>query len=199
MGGLGPQAQAIAQSINLIRSQNGLGPLKVHALLNKAAQDHVDDLIAHGMYGHYGSDGSNVRTRVLRTGYASGNVSENWVTSGSSQGAMDWWMNDWIHKVNILDSSWDEMGVGVGQVGNGYFIYVTDFSNADGKDTSVAVAPPVETQSGGGSTTMRALNCPQRGLTTQCAAATRCWRLGCATVLSGRTLRWPTIWASRIS
>ena len=150
LGQLGPQAQAIAQSINLIRSQNGLGPLKVHPLLNQAAQNHVDDLIANGMYGHYGSDGSNVRTRVLRTGYASGLVSENWVTSGSSQSAMDWWMNDWIHKVNILDSSWDEMGVGVGQVGNGYFIYVTDFANADGKDTSVAVTPPAEVQSAAG-------------------------------------------------
>ncbi len=146
LGQLGPQAQAIAQSINLIRSQNGFASLKVHPLLNQAAQEHVDDLIANGMYGHYGSDGSSVRTRVLRTGYASGLVSENWVTSGSTQGAMDWWMNDWIHKVNILDSSWDEVGVGVGQMGNGYFIYVTDFANADGKDTSVAVTPPAEAQ-----------------------------------------------------
>ncbi len=145
-GGLGPQAQAIAQSVNLIRSQNGLAPLRVNGLLNQAAQNHVDDLIANGMYGHYGSDGSSVRTRVRRTGYASGLVSENWVTSGSAQGAMDWWMNDWIHKVNILDSSWDEVGVGVGQVGNGYFIYVTDFANSDGLDTSVAIAPPSDMQ-----------------------------------------------------
>jgi LysM repeat protein len=64
---------------------------------------------------------------------------------------MDWWMNDWIHKVNILDSRWDEVGIGVGQVGNGYFIYVTDFANADGKDTSVAVTPPTEVQGAGDS------------------------------------------------
>ena len=139
---LGAEGQAIAQAINETRAANGLGPLVVHSLLNRAAQDHVDDLIRNGMYGHYGSDGSNVRARVLRTGYASGVVSENWVTSGSPQSAMDWWMNDWIHRVNILDTSWDEVGVGAGQVGNGYWIFVTDFANTDGKDTSVAVAPP---------------------------------------------------------
>lgn len=138
---LGPEGQAIAQAINDARSANGLGPLAIHPLLNQAAQNHVDDLIRNGMYGHYGSDGSNVRARVLRTGYASGFVSENWVTSGSTQGAMDWWMNDWIHRVNILDASWDEMGVGAGQVSNGYWIFVTDFANTDGKDTSIAVAP----------------------------------------------------------
>ena len=36
-------------------------------MLGQAAQNHVDDLVANGIYGHYGSDGSNVRTRVART------------------------------------------------------------------------------------------------------------------------------------
>lgn len=134
---LPPQAQEIVHAINRIREANGLNHLRAHTLLNQAAQNHVDDLIAHGMYGHYGSDGSNLRTRVARTGYPSLNVSENWVTSASVEGAMSWWMNDWIHRVNILDASWDEVGVGVGQVSNGYYIYVTDFSNTDGKDTQV--------------------------------------------------------------
>lgn len=143
-GSLGPIASEIAQAINNVRAQNGLASLSVHPLLNQAAQNHVDDLIANGMYGHYGSDGSNVRTRVLRTGYPSGWVSENWVTSGSAAGAMDWWMNDWIHRVNILDASWDEVGVGVGQVSNGYYIFVTDFANTDGQDTYAAAPAPAE-------------------------------------------------------
>lgn len=139
------EAQEIVHAINRIRIANGLGTLHAHVLLSQAAQNHVDDLIANGMYGHYGSDGSNLRTRVARTGYPSLQVSENWVTSGSVDGAMGWWMNDWIHRVNILDPSWDEVGIGVGTVSNGYRIYVTDFANADGKDTSVTVAPAAET------------------------------------------------------
>lgn len=140
-GGLSPEGQALAQAINSVRSQNGLAGLNVNSLLNQAAQNHVDDLIANGMYGHYGSDGSNVRVRVLRTGYPSGLVSENWVTSGTPESAMQWWMNDWIHRVNILDSSWDEVGIGAGRVGNGFWIFVTDFANSDGQDSpAVAVA-----------------------------------------------------------
>lgn len=140
---LSAEAQEIVHAINRVRAANGLPTLRAHALLNQAAQNHVDDLIANGLYGHYGSDGSNVRTRVSRTGYPSLWVSENWVTSQSVEGAMNWWMNDWIHRVNILDSKWDEVGVGVGKVSNGWWIFVTDFANADGKDTSVAV-PPVQ-------------------------------------------------------
>ncbi len=143
-GQLGPEALAIAQAINSVRASNGLGPLRVNSLLNQAAQNHVDDLIANGIYGHYGSDGSTLRTRVARTGYPSQWVSENWVTSGSTQGAMDWWMNDWIHRVNILDASWDEVGIGAGQVSNGYWIFVTDFANVDGMDSHAPVATAAE-------------------------------------------------------
>ncbi len=131
-GQLSPEAAAIVSAINSVRAENGLAPLRVHAQLNQAAQAHVDDLIANNMYGHYGSDGSSVRTRVARTGYPSQWVSENWVTSGSAAGAMAWWMNDWIHRVNILEDNWDEVGIGAGLVANGYWIFVTDFADADG-------------------------------------------------------------------
>ncbi|MGL4650367.1 MAG: CAP domain-containing protein, partial [Caldilineaceae bacterium] len=145
-GELGSEALAIANAINNVRTSNGLPPLRVNALLNQAAQSHVNDLIANNMYGHYGSDGSSVRTRVGRTGYPSQWVSENWVTSGSPQGAMDWWMNDWIHRVNILEDNWDEVGIGAGLVANGYWIFVTDFADADGNAVQAAVisAPPAE-------------------------------------------------------
>jgi LysM repeat protein len=139
-GQLGPESQAIAAALNDVRAQNGLPALRVNALLNKAAQDHVNDLIANNMYGHYGSDGSSVRTRVARTGYPSSWVSENWVTSSSPGGAMTWWMNDWIHRVNILESHWDEVGIGAGQVSNGYWIYVTDFANSGGQAAPAPVA-----------------------------------------------------------
>lgn len=148
-GALSPEGQSIAASINSVRAQNGLPGLRVNALLNQAAQNHVDDLIANGMYGHYGSDGSNVRTRVLRTGYPSGLVSENWVTSASPDSGMSWWMNDWIHRVNILDASWDEVGIGAGKVGNGFWIFVTDFANSDGQDAQIVASAGGEASAAG--------------------------------------------------
>ena len=65
-------------------------------LLNVAAQNHVDDVIANGNWGHYGSDGSNVRQRAARVGYSTSSVSENWVAVSDPGQAIGWWMNDWI-------------------------------------------------------------------------------------------------------
>ncbi len=131
-----PDSQAAAQQIladvNQARIDNGLPPLAVNAALTLAAQRHVDDVIANGNWGHYGSDGSNVQLRVARAGYGSSAVSENWVAVSSPEQAIVWWMNDWIHRVNILGAHWDEIGVGAGVAPNGYWIFVTDFGNPDG-------------------------------------------------------------------
>lgn len=141
-GGLSEPAQAIAAAVNQARAEAGLAPLAVDPLLNQAAQNHVNDMVNNYVYGHYGSDGSLVETRVARTGYAQNPwVSENWVASKSVDGAMTWWMNDYIHRVNILNGNWQEMGVGVGTRG-GEMIFVTVFSGngGDGQSAEVAVA-----------------------------------------------------------
>ncbi len=130
--GLSPQAQQILDAVNQARIDNGLPPLAASPLLNLAAQRHVDDVVANGNWGHYGSDGSNVQMRAARAGYATSSVSENWVAVSDPGQAIGWWMNDWIHRVNILEPRWDEIGVGAAQAGNGYWILVTDFGNIDG-------------------------------------------------------------------
>lgn len=144
-------AQQILDSINAARAENGLGPLAVNPMLNQAAQNHVNDMITNYVYGHYGSDGSSVQTRVARTGYsATPWVSENWVSSGSPAGAMRWWMGDYIHRVNILTARWVEIGVGVGSRGS-EMIFVTVFSAGGGNSPSqaaaiAAAAPPPQQQ-----------------------------------------------------
>jgi len=129
---LGPAAQQILNDVNQARIDHGLPPLALNAELTLAAQRHVDDIIANGNWGHYGSDGSNVRMRTARAGYGSSSVSENWVAVASPERAIVWWMNDWIHRVNILGGHWDDIGVGSGVAPNGFYIFVTDFGNADG-------------------------------------------------------------------
>lgn len=139
-GGLSESAQAVAAAINQARAESGLAPLAVDPLLNQAAQGHVNDMINNYVYGHYGSDGSTVEGRVARTGYAQSPwVSENWVSSTSVAGAMNWWMNDYIHRVNILNGNWQEVGVGVGSRG-GEMIFVTVFSGNSGDGAEAAVA-----------------------------------------------------------
>jgi LysM repeat protein len=138
-------ATEVVNAINQARVDAGLAPLATHPLLNQAAQNHVNDMLTNYVYGHYGSDGSSVQTRVARTGYSQAPwVSENWVSAGSAGGAMRWWMNDYIHRVNILTGNWTEIGVGVGTRGS-EMIFVTVFSAGGGAEGAVAAAP-VEAQ-----------------------------------------------------
>jgi len=114
--------------------------------LTLAAQRHVDDIIANGNWGHYGSDGSNVRTRAARVGYGSSSVSENWVAVCSPERAIVWWMNDWIHRVNLLGARWDDIGVGAGVAPNGFYLFVTVLGDANGgPPISVAAASSTST------------------------------------------------------
>ena len=142
---LPPQAQQILDAVNQARIDNGLPALNPSPMLNLAAQNHVDDVVANGNWGHYGSDGSNVRQRAARVGYPTSSVSENWVAVSDPGQAIGWWMNDWIHRVNILEPRWDEIGVGAAQASNGYWILVTDFGNIDGD-----AMPPIADVNPGG-------------------------------------------------
>ncbi|MFN8493483.1 MAG: LysM peptidoglycan-binding domain-containing protein [Caldilineaceae bacterium] len=134
--------QVIAQAINQQRANVGLPPLNLHPLLNQAAQNHAEDMVNSHVYGHIGSDGSYVRQRVERLGYASGGlVSENWVSANDADGAMNWWMSDWIHRQNILNPTWRELGVGVAGDPSGGLVFVTDFTAGSDGTVPVSVAP----------------------------------------------------------
>ncbi len=138
---LGSEAAQILADVNQARINNGLPALALNPALTLASQAHVDDVIANGNWGHYGSDGSNVQLRTARAGYGSSWVSENWVAVSTTDQAIVWWMNDWIHRVNILSAQWDEIGVGAGIAPNGYWIFVTDFGNSDGSAPEYVSSP----------------------------------------------------------
>lgn len=140
-GTLSPEAAQILADVNQARVDNGLPALTLNPALTLASQAHVDDVIANGNWGHYGSDGSNVQMRTARAGYGSSWVSENWVAVSSTDQAIVWWMNDWIHRVNILAAHWDEIGVGAGIAPNGYWVLVTDFGNSTGSAPQYVSSP----------------------------------------------------------
>ncbi|MCL1987888.1 MAG: CAP domain-containing protein, partial [Firmicutes bacterium] len=61
--------QGILEEINRIRAEHGLGSLTMAEPLVLAARDHALDSVTNNILGHTGSDGSNVRERVLRHGW----------------------------------------------------------------------------------------------------------------------------------
>ncbi|MEZ4556652.1 MAG: CAP domain-containing protein [Caldilineaceae bacterium] len=114
---------------------------------------HVDDMVANHLYSHTGSDGGSVRPR--RIGYAGGSdVSENWVASSGPEGAMAWWMNSYVHRGNILNSKWNEIGVGTKRDPNNRMqIFVLVFGGGRTAPTPTpvesAVYTPLEVPPGG--------------------------------------------------
>ncbi len=143
LGQLDGAAQTVAVAINQARAQSGLPPLGLHPLLNVAAQNHVNDMVANYNYSHAGSDGSNVRQRVVRTGYGNAWASENWVSVNSPGEAIQWWMNSTVHRGNILNTNWHEYGIGVGRhPGNGQIIFVAVFAAGESGDAAQIVMPP---------------------------------------------------------
>ena len=143
LGQLDPAAQTVALAINQQRAQGGLPLLALHPLLNLAAQNHVNDMVANYNYSHTGSDGSNVRQRVQWTGYGNNWASENWVSVSSPELAIQWWMNSTVHRANILNGNWHEYGIGVGRhPDNGEIIFVAVFAAGQSGDAAQIVMPP---------------------------------------------------------
>lgn len=136
-------AQTVALAINQARANAGLPPLGLHPLLNLAAQNHVNDMVANYNYSHTGSDGSNVKQRVQWTGYGSAWASENWVSVSSPELAIQWWMNSTVHRGNILNGNWHEYGIGFGShPDNGEMIFVAVFAAGQNGDAAQIVMPP---------------------------------------------------------
>ncbi|MGB9777583.1 MAG: CAP domain-containing protein, partial [Anaerolineae bacterium] len=118
--------------VSQVRLDNGLPPYGWSDLLAVAAQRHANDLAAHRLASHTGSDGSTPRQRIAEAGYAAwGNgavVGENfWTGFGSIQDALDWFMGDPPHRENILSSRYREIGIGVATDREGRVYYVLDF------------------------------------------------------------------------
>jgi len=120
----------LANLINSARAQAGLPGLGVTVQLAAAAQGHSIDMACHGLISHTGSDGSSVHDRVVAAGYSPSYSSEIIYGSGYPQTALDWWMNDQIHRDEILSSRYTEMGVGYAYMADsakGY--YTVDFGS----------------------------------------------------------------------
>lgn len=118
--------------VNDVRLANGLPPYGWSDLLAAAAQRHADDLAAHRLASHTGSDGSTPRQRIAEAGYAAwGNgavVGENfWTGHGNIQDALDWFMGDPPHRENLLSRRYREIGIGVATDSEGRVYYVLDF------------------------------------------------------------------------
>jgi len=116
--------------VNGARLENGLAPYGWSTELAASAQRHADDLAAHRLASHTGSDGSTPAQRIAEAGYGAWEevTGENfWTGFGTVEEAFAWFMDDPPHRANILNPRYREIGVGVASDPEGRFYYVLDF------------------------------------------------------------------------
>ncbi len=119
-------------AINAYRAANGLPAYNVNSQLDKAAQSHAADMVCNSLFGHEGSNGSTIPSRVTDSGYVFSYVTENVYSSYpalSGRGVVNWWKNDKTdlrHNLNLISDTYIDIGVGYAFYNN-YGAYVVVF------------------------------------------------------------------------
>jgi uncharacterized protein YkwD len=134
---------AVLCLVNRERGSHGESPLAADPRLEQSAQAHTESMVADNYFEHVGPHGETPVSRMRASGYIySSNigyeVGENiaWGTlwEGTPRAIVAAWMSDSGHRANILDSRYQNSGIGVsphpprflahGQAGG---IYTQDF------------------------------------------------------------------------
>lgn len=106
--------QRMVSLVNAQRASHGLRALRTSGKLARAAQAHACDNAARASYSHYGSDGSDLGTRLRRVGYKLSTAAENTGLGFSDPAQLvSYWMNSPGHKANILNPNITELGLGL--------------------------------------------------------------------------------------
>ena len=106
--------EQMLSSLNTIRADNGLEPLKLCTTLNKSAQGYAEVMAAQNFLEHEGKDGSTPSQRAQSAGYGFYGVGEN-IAAGylSVKEVMTGWTNSPGHFKNMINSEYMHVGFGM--------------------------------------------------------------------------------------
>ncbi|MEM9564765.1 MAG: CAP domain-containing protein [Actinomycetota bacterium] len=103
----------ILDLVNEARVQAGCAPLSLDGRLNQAARGHSEDMAARGYLRHTSPDGVGPGERIADTGYPARTWGENIASGyGTAESVMAGWMSSDGHRRNILNCSFEDLGVG---------------------------------------------------------------------------------------
>ena len=120
--------QAILDATNKEREKENLPALKPNPLLFEAARAHSANMAKQGKMEHE-LDGKTPADRIMAAGYEYAYIAENIaVSSGTSHaGIVKAWMESKVHKENILNEKYTEIGIGVVKNEKGETYYTQEF------------------------------------------------------------------------
>lgn len=112
--------EQMLSSVNTLRSDKGLKPLKMCNSLNKSAQSFAREMATQDFYAHEGKDGSTPGQRIQRAGYrwrnsnTTSGIAENIAAGQTSVKAV---MGDWKkstgHFKNMTNAKFTHVGFGM--------------------------------------------------------------------------------------
>ena len=107
-------------SINSIRAEESLKPLKMCGPLEKAAQNYAKKMALWDVLNHTGRDGSTIESRIQNAGYDWENarsgfkIAENIATGQNTvQEVMNGWSKSRSHYKNMVTSEFTHVGFGM--------------------------------------------------------------------------------------
>ncbi|MGD1898836.1 MAG: CAP domain-containing protein [Phormidesmis sp.] len=105
--------QEVLKLTNEFRRKNGLKPLVLDQSLEKAADRHSQAMAKEDFFSHTGKQGESPSDRAKSAGYESGFVGENIAAGyGTPELVVQGWIDSPGHRANLLNSSYNEIGVG---------------------------------------------------------------------------------------
>ena len=109
-------AAVLVDLANKDRSENKLGGLKINPVLAKAAQLKADDMAAKSYFAHTSPTGVEPWHWFEEAGYKFSYAGENLAVDFSDSSAVNSaWMNSPMHRANILDQHYTEIGIATAQ------------------------------------------------------------------------------------
>lgn len=139
-------AGSVVKLTNEERAAQDLPALSANALLTRAAQMKADDMAEKSYYAHVSPDGTIPPYWLNQVGYKYQIMGENLVIDRTrSEDVVSAWMGSHDHRVNILNPSFTEIGIGVayGRYKGEDTIYVVQMlAKPYGRQAAAALSAP---------------------------------------------------------
>lgn len=125
--------QEMVNAINAQRVNFGLSPYRVDNGLTEVALAHAQDMVVRGYLAHTSPNGLSPRDRLVNYGFTNlakvgENIQRNTRPRDSAvEEAVTWFMNSTVHRNGLLNSEYNQIGVGAVEGPPGWFTFVIVF------------------------------------------------------------------------
>jgi len=112
---------ATLRSLNAARARHGVEPLRLDALLNRAARRHSREMVARRYFAHESRRGARFSSRIAATGWmrrhrrwrVGETLAWGWGTSATPPAVIAAWLRSPSHRRIALSSRYRRVGIGI--------------------------------------------------------------------------------------